>query len=60
MKNVNFVNSIVCPYCESINSLKVIPIDMTFTEYHTDSVFCIECGRHHINILKPLPEKEIA
>lgn len=60
MKNTKFVNSIVCPYCQSINSLKVIPIDMSFTEYYNDSVFCTECGRHHVNILKPELEKEVA
>jgi uncharacterized protein YbaR (Trm112 family) len=59
MKNVKFVNNIVCPYCEQ-PALKLIPLDNSFEEYHTDSVFCTECGRHSVNLLTPPKQKEAA
>jgi DNA-directed RNA polymerase subunit RPC12/RpoP len=58
-KNTKYVPNIVCPYCES-RTLKLIPIEDDFKEFYQDSVFCTECGRHFVNLLKQPEEKLIA
>jgi C4-type Zn-finger protein len=58
-KNNKYVSNIVCPFCES-PTLKLIPVDFTFQEFHEDSVFCTECGRHSVNLLKQPEENLIA